>query len=74
MIPQDKCLHIIVGVMIFAITNLLLGSAVAMAVVTVVAAAKEVYDYFNKDKHTPDVFDFLATVAGGLLGLICSLA
>ena len=39
----------------------------------VVAAAvgKEIYDKQHKDKHTPDVWDAIAAIGGGFLGLIC---
>jgi hypothetical protein len=40
--------------------------------VAVVALAKEGYDYLHKDIHTPDAWDFVATVLGGafVLGII----
>jgi hypothetical protein len=34
-----------------------------------IALAKEVYDY-NHPNHTADVWDWVATVLGGVLGLI----
>ena len=69
-LPHDKSLHVIVGVLFYAAFHFI-SPAVGMAAVTVAAVGKEIYDYFNKDKHTPDVWDAVATIGGGVLGLIC---
>jgi glycopeptide antibiotics resistance protein len=31
---------------------------------------KEVYDHAHLDKHTPDIFDIIATSLGGMVGAI----
>jgi drug/metabolite transporter (DMT)-like permease len=41
----------------------------AILVVALIALAKEVYDY-NHPNHTADFLDWVATVLGGVLGLI----
>jgi hypothetical protein len=69
-LPHDKALHIIAGVLAYAAFHFI-SPAVGMVAATVAAVGKEIYDYFNKDKHTPDVWDAVATIGGGVLGLIC---
>ena len=68
-IPPDKALHLIGGVLIYAVAHFV-SPMVGLIAVAVAAAGKEIYDYFHQDKHTPDVMDALATVAGGLLGFL----
>jgi hypothetical protein len=64
MIPADKQAHILAGAAVFA--TLAPSSYIAATVCLFVAAVgKEVYDYFHKDVHTPDVWDAVATIAGG---------
>lgn len=70
MIAHDKCLHFIGGVLLFAVFHLV-SVPVGLAVVTVAAIGKEIYDWFNKDKHTPDLMDAVWTIAGGVVGLLC---
>jgi len=71
--PYDKCLHIIAGCMIFAAAHLFLAWGFSLLIVIFIAAGKEVYDYLHPANHTCDFMDFVFTVAGGLLGFICSL-
>jgi hypothetical protein len=75
LIPHDKLLHSHYGDLIFA-TLLLLFSignifnivsftilVIIVYTLTVIAAvSKEVYDFFNKSKHTPDYTDIIYTV------------
>lgn len=74
-IPEDKWAHAVVGLFVAYATALLTlaieGSTQNVArysalALVAVAIAKEVYDYFNRDVHTPDVMDAVATVLGGL--------
>jgi hypothetical protein len=44
-----------------------------MVAIVVAAVGKEVYDWFHRDRHTPDVWDAVVTVIGGVVGLICGL-
>ena len=71
-LPRDKALHFIVGVLIYAAAHFI-SPVVGMIAVIVAAVGKEVYDYANRDKHTPDLWDAGATLAGGFAGLICGL-
>jgi len=76
MIPHDKALHAIVGGAIFSAAYVLFTLAglpalhIAAGAVVVAGVGKEVYDHLNRDKHTPDLMDAVATVAGGV---VCSL-
>lgn len=69
-IPSDKIYHCLGGVILFAIGQLF-GCGLLVAVIF--AIGKEIYDYFHQDKHTPDVWDAVATTLGGLLGYIIYL-
>ena len=76
-IPLDKRLHILAGAFVailFAGVPVFFGYDVVMCIVlgiymaAVAGILKELYDYFNPKKHTADFWDFVATVAGGILG------
>lgn len=71
-LPHDKALHIIVGVLVYAVAHFV-NPSVGMAAVVVAAVGKEVYDYMHKDKHTPDVWDAVATIGGGVVAFICGV-
>jgi|LakMenE18May11ns_1017448.scaffolds.fasta_scaffold9827193_2 hypothetical protein len=71
-LPYDKTLHFIVGVLIYAAAHFI-SPVVGMVAVTVAAVGKEVYDYANRDRHTPDAWDAVATIAGGVIGFVCGL-
>jgi len=68
-LPQDKANHVIYGLALFIVGLLIVGSPLAGMILCVVGAiAKELSDKWII-KGTPEVQDFLATVAGGLGGL-----
>lgn len=69
-IPTDKLLHFIVGVLIYAVMHFI---GIGMWSVVIAAVGKEIYDYYHRDVHTPDVFDALATICGGVAGYVCTL-
>jgi len=71
-LPHDKALHVIAGVLAYAVFHFV-SPVVGMAAVLVAAVGKEVYDWFHRDRHTPDVWDAVVTVIGGVVGLICGL-
>jgi ABC-type nickel/cobalt efflux system permease component RcnA len=82
LIPHDKALHCLGGVVLFGaarVVALALGGTAAevaiaaYAVVVIAACAKEAYDLRNRAKHTPDLRDAAATAIGGLIALACSL-
>jgi len=64
-IARDKQLHIGSG-MALALVTIWFGFWVSLAVVLCAAVGKEAYDYLHPDKHTCDVWDAVATVAGAL--------
>jgi hypothetical protein len=68
-VPADKQMHFIGGLVIAALFTPFIG-AYSIAVVAIVALAKEIYDYLHKDIHTPDFWDWVATVLGGLVGFV----
>ena len=68
-IPHDKCLHFIAGVLIFAVFNFI-HPAFGMVAVTFAAIAKEIYD---RNTTGFSVKDIAFTVAGGLIGLLIAL-
>ena len=72
-IPQDKAGHFIAGLLIYALLHFI-NPLIGLMAVAIAAIGKEVYDYLNRDKHTPDVWDSIATMLGGLIGFVCSLS
>lgn len=71
-IPADKVFHFAGGAILFAVLLPFTGPVYALAAVVVIGFAKELYDALNKESHTPDLWDALATAAGGLLGFYCT--
>lgn len=69
MLPHDKALHVIAGFCIFTVAHFI---SIPVAIYSVVAAAvgKELFDLCHKDRHTPDVLDAVATIAGGLIACL----
>ena len=67
-IPMDKQMHFWGGLIIALIAGISFGAWWGFTVCYIVAFGKEFYDWLHKDKHTPDVFDALATVLGGGAG------
>jgi opacity protein-like surface antigen len=71
----DKVLHFLGGGVAGVLGFLAYGPLAAVVAATVVGAAKEVYDGTRPEKHTRDVWDFLATVAGGVaIAVLTSVA
>jgi hypothetical protein len=68
-VPADKQMHFICGLVIAALLTPFIG-AYSILVVAVIAALKEIYDYLHKDIHTPDFWDWVATVIGGVVGFV----
>lgn len=64
----DKKLHLVCGLFISLIIGLIFNPVLGVTASVVAGAGKEVYDYFNKDKHTVEFKDFAVTSIGGLLG------
>ena len=60
----DKLYHFIAGMIIFWVVSHFMDFAIIPVIV--IGALKEVYDRIIKHSYV-DVWDFLATVAGGLI-------
>ncbi len=70
-IPQDKANHFIYGLAIFLAVGLAFGAIPGLVAAVLIGAAKEIYDRVS-GKGTPDVYDFVATVVGGVAGFLCT--
>lgn len=70
MIALDKQAHFLSGAVIALALGYVAPAWVGFVVATTAGIAKEVYDHFNRDKHTPDMMDFVATALGGLAGAV----
>jgi hypothetical protein len=68
-VPADKQMHFICGLVIAALLTPFIG-AYSIVVVAIIALLKEIYDYLHKDIHTPDFWDWVATVLGGVVGFV----
>lgn len=70
----DKLQHFIGGAIIALIITLLFQDAlIGLGVAILVGVAKEGYDFCHPDKHTCDVWDFIATAIGGVAGVLLTL-
>ena len=68
--PQDKQKHLLAGLALSILAGLLFCPIVGLATAAVVGALKEIiWDWLLK-KGTPEFLDFVATVAGGVLGAV----
>lgn len=63
-------LHVLSGILLSIIS--VFSVSLAVVAILIGAAGKEVYDLITK-KGTPEVKDFLATLFGGLLGIVILL-
>lgn len=61
----DKFYHFVAGVFIYLFSVVFLSNIISMIPVVIIAALKEMYDKKTK-RGTPDFWDFLFTVLGGL--------
>ena len=67
-VPADKQMHFWGGLAITLAADIAFDARWGFTVCCVVAFGKEAYDWLHKDKHTPDIFDTLATICGGVVG------
>ena len=66
--PKDKQKHLLAGLALSLLAGLLFCPLIGLATAAVVGAFKEiVWDWLLK-KGAPELLDFLATVAGGVIG------
>ena len=69
LVPVDKFMHILGGFVIGAVLTPFMEWH-AVVFVALVAMLKEIYDYIHRNIHTPDLWDWVATVLGGLVGFV----
>ena len=68
--PKDKKLHLLAGLALSILAGLFVYPLIGLATAAVVGALKEIiWDWLLK-KGTPEFLDFVATVAGGVLGAV----
>lgn len=65
LIPHDKCLHFMVGFIIFSVANLFLGSLISLGIVAVIALLKECYDQYDYGGFS--TIDILFTISSALI-------
>ena len=68
-VPLDKQAHFISGMLGSLILAFFIGCW-AIVCISLIAIAKEVYDYKHPLTHTCDFFDWLATTLGGCTGTL----
>ncbi len=68
-VPCDKQMHFLSGFIIAAVLTPFIG-AYSIVVVAIIALLKEIYDALHPDKHTADIWDWVATTLGGLVGFV----
>ncbi len=66
--PYDKTLHFAAGAAISLAAGVLIGPIWGLAAAIAAGIYKEIYDYV--DYGRPDVWDAVATAAGGLLAYL----
>lgn len=67
----DKRMHLVAGLVLFVVF-LVLGMSGDQAAlgVCLVAIGKEVWDADRTERHTPDVWDIVATIVPAMLGWV----
>jgi hypothetical protein len=70
-VRADLQAHFATGAILAFVAYFVIGYW-ALLLVAIVAGAKEWYDYKHPN-HTSDIYDWVATVLGGLLGLSLGL-
>jgi len=68
-VPCDKLGHFVAGVFIYAIFHFV-SPLFGLVMVAVAGIGKEIYDYLHRDKRTPDIWDALVTMLGGVIAFI----
>lgn len=65
----DKVLHAAVGFGIGLGASALAGAGFGLVAVIAAGVGKEIYDARHRNRHTPDVWDAVVTVAAGVPGI-----
>ena len=74
-IAPDKKLHLLAGLIVALVVLFVTGSGQLACVAAIAAGAlKELYDLANRDRHTPDIWDFAATALPGVVVLLAVVA
>lgn len=68
--PEDKQKHILAGMALAIIAGLLFCPRIGLATAAVIGALKEIIWDLLLKRGTPELLDFVATVAGGVMGYI----
>ncbi len=68
--PQDKKKHVYAGLALSLVAGLLLSPKWGLIVAAVIGALKEIIWEWLLKKGTPEFMDFVATVAGGVIGYV----
>ena len=68
-VPVDKFLHFITGACGAVVISFFIGYW-AILVISLLAGIKEWYDYKHPLIHTCDVWDWVATSSGGIVGVM----
>ena len=67
---QDKLKHLLAGIGISLVFGVQFSPLIGLITAAIVGALKEIiWDWLLK-KGTPELLDFVATVAGGVLGAV----
>jgi VanZ family protein len=71
-VPLDKQAHFATGAIGGVVISCFLGFYAGVAIMAILAFAKEAYDAHNTG-HTSDVWDWVATTLGGIIGSLVIL-
>ena len=71
-IPHDKQGHFIAGVLAYSMMHFA-SPIIGLAVVIAMAIGKEIYDWYHRENHTPEAWDAVATILGGVVGYLCGI-
>lgn len=68
--PKDKKSHLLAGLALSILAGLLFTPLWGLVIASAIGALKEIiWDWLLK-KGTPELLDFIATVAGGVIGYV----
>ena len=66
---KDKQGHLLIG-FIIALSTGWVSIWFGIIAAATIGLMKEIYDHLHRERHTVEFLDFLATAAGGLLGVM----
>jgi glycopeptide antibiotics resistance protein len=68
LLPYDKTLHLLGGVLIYLVCQNFLTWWISLAVVLIIAIGIEIYDKLSKT-GTPELLDIVYTILGGVIAM-----